>query len=218
MIERIEDLRIVGIGGSLREHSCSYIALEHAMALLARMGCHARTLDLRKMPLPFCNGEKHELWPGYPGVAQLRKAVSGAHALVLVTPEYHGGMSGVLKNALDLLDVAHLEGKVVGGISVLGGPANSNALNDLGRVMRWCHAWVIPQQIAVGRASTVFVNGQIADEGLQRRFEQFARSLVWSATRLGDLQGPDARATQRGMAILAMSSNVESLGPRERAL
>jgi FMN reductase len=186
MIERTEDLRIVGIGGSLREHSCSYLALEHAMALLARMGCHARILDLRKIRLPFCNGDKQ--WPAYPGVAQLRKAVAGAHALVLVTPEYHGGMSGVLKNALDLLDVDHLEGKVVGGISVLGGPANSNALNDLGRIMRWCHAWVIPEQIAVGRASTIFVNGQIADADLRHRFEQFARSLVWSATRLGDLE------------------------------
>jgi FMN reductase len=191
MIERIEDLRIVGIGGSLREHSCSYIALEHAMALLARMGCQARILDLRKIRLPFCNGDK--LWPAYPGVAQLRKAVAGAHALVLVTPEYHGGMSGVLKNALDLLDVEHLEGKVVGGISVLGGPANSSALNDLGRIMRWLHAWVIPQQIAVGRASTVFVNGQIADREMRHRFEQFAHSLVRSAARLGDL---DVAATE----------------------
>ena len=140
MIGRVNDLRIVDIGGSLREHSYSYIALDHAMTLLTRIGCQARILDLRKLRLPFCNGDKHELWPAYPGVAQLRKAVAGAHALVLVTPEYHGGMSGVLKNALDLLDVDHLEGKVVGGISVLGGPANSNALNDLGRIMRWCHA------------------------------------------------------------------------------
>lgn len=189
MIERIADLKIVGIGGSLREHSCSYIALEHTMALLARIGCRTEILDLRRIRLPFCTGDKHERWTGYPGVTQLRRAVSEAHALVLVTPEYHGGMSGVLKNALDLLDPEHLEGKVVGTISVLGGPANSNALNDVGRVMRWCHAWVIPQQIAVGRASTVFVNGQIADAGLRKRFEHFAQSLVWSATRLGD---PDA--------------------------
>jgi FMN reductase len=186
MIERIDNLRIVGIGGSLREHSYSYIALDHAMTLLTRMGCHGRILDLRRLRLPFCNGDKHELWPAYPGVAELRTAVFEAHALVLVTPEYHGGMSGVLKNALDLLDVQHLEGKVVGAISVLGGPANSNALNDLGRVMRWCHAWVIPQQIAVGRARTIFVNGQIADEELRRRFEQFAQTLVWSATRLSN--------------------------------
>jgi FMN reductase len=191
MIERIEDLRIVGIGGSLRKHSCSYLALEHAMDLVTRLGCQTRILDLRRIRLPFCNGDKQ--WPAYPGVAQLRKAVAGAHALVLVTPEYHGGMSGVLKNALDLLDVEHLEGKVVGGISVLGGPANSNALNDLGRIMRWCHAWVIPEQIAVGRASTVFVNGQIADGDMRHRFEQFAHSLVWSATRLGNL---DETATE----------------------
>ena len=187
MVETITDLRILGIGGSLRERSCSYMALEHVMMLLTRLGCSTEILDLRRTRLPFCTGDKHERWLSYPGVAQLRRAVSEAHALVLVTPEYHGGMSGVLKNALDLLDPDHLEGKVVGTISVLGGPANSNALNDVGRVMRWCHAWVIPQQIAVGRASTVFVNGQISDAGLRKRFEDFAQSLVWSATRLGDL-------------------------------
>ena len=187
MVERITDLRIVGIGGSLRERSCSYMALEHMMMLLTRLGCSTEILDLRRTRLPFCAGDKHELWSSYPGVAHLRRAVSEAHALVIVTPEYHGGMSGVMKNALDLLDPEHLEGKVVGAISVLGGPANSNALNDVGRIMRWCHAWVIPQQIAVGRASTVFVNGQIADAGLRKRFEHFAQSLVWSATRLGNL-------------------------------
>jgi len=187
MIKRIEDLRIVGISGSLREHSYAYAALEHAMALLTRAGCQVRILDLRKIPLPFCNGDNRELWPAYPGVAEVRGAVSRAHALVLATPEYHGGMSGVLKNALDLLDVEHLEGKVVGAISVLGGPANSNALNDVGRIMRWCHAWVIPQQIAIGRARTAFVNGQIVDEDLRRRFERLADSLIWSATRLGNL-------------------------------
>lgn len=97
-------------------------------------------------------------------------------------------MSGVLKNALDLLDSDHLQGKVVGAISVLAGPANSNALNELGRIMRSCHAWVLPQQIAIGRARTIFANGQIADTELERRFDRFAESLVWSASRIGDFE------------------------------
>ena len=175
---------VVGIGGSLREHSCSYLALEHAMASLVRLGCTTRIIDLRTLSLPFCNGEKH--WPrsAYPGVSELRTALSDAHAVVFATPEYHGSVSGVLKNTLDLLDVEQLKGKAVGAISVLGGPANSNALNDLSRMMRWFHAWVIPEQIAIGYASSAFAAGRLSDTDLLDRFERFAESLVDVANRL----------------------------------
>jgi FMN reductase len=166
------------------------------MTLLTRMGCHTHIVDLRETRLPFCNGDKNEL-ETHPEVVQLRNAVSKAHAIVLSTPEYHGSLSGVLKNALDLLDQSHLEGKVAGVISVLGGPANSNALNDLSRIMRWCHAWVIPQQIAIGHASAVFVDGQIRDVHLRRRFDEFAGSLVRSAIRLHDLDRPAETSSER---------------------
>jgi NAD(P)H-dependent FMN reductase len=117
----------------------------------------------------------------------MRAAVSQAHAVVLATPEYHGSISGILKNALDLLSLEHLDGKVVGVISVLGGPANCNALNDLSRVMRSCHAWVMPTYIAVGHTHSVFAGGVIQDLALQSRFEEFATNLVTSATRLSGL-------------------------------
>jgi NAD(P)H-dependent FMN reductase len=187
MLERPVELRIVGIGGSLRQRSYSYLALEYAMSLLTRMGCCTHIVDLRQTRLPFCNGDKREL-AAHAEVTQLRAAVSKAHAIVLSTPEYHGSLSGVLKNALDLLDREHLEGKVTGAISVLGGPPSSNALNDLSKIMRSCHAWVIPQHIAIGHASAVFIDGQIRDVDLQHRFEQFAASLARTASRMHDLE------------------------------
>lgn len=178
------DLKIVAIGGSLRERSFTYQALEHATSLLTGMGCHVRLLDLRVMQLPFCNGDNRDPRLDYPAVAELRNSVRQAHALVLATPEYHGGVSGVLKNALDLLGAEHLEGKVAGSISVLGGAADSNALNDLSRILRSCHSWVIRHHIAIGRPGEVFVGGRISDVGLRIRFEEFARDLVQSAVRL----------------------------------
>jgi FMN reductase len=179
-------LKIVAIGGSLREQSCSYLALGHVTNLLADMGCQVRIFDLRVKHLPFCNGDNKDARPDYPAVEELRHAVSDAHALVLATPEYHGGVSGVLKNALDLLSPEHLKGKVAGVISVLGGGTNSNAVNDLGRSLRCCHAWVLPEYIAIPRAQGVFFNGAIAESDLVNRFNRFARSLVWSAARIAD--------------------------------
>jgi FMN reductase len=184
MLDNTSDLKILGIAGSLREHSCSQFAVEYAMSRLRKTGCRTRVFDLREAALPFCDGNPDEQSHLFPGVAELRKEVSEAHALVLVSPEYHGGISGVLKNALDLLDARQLAGKVAGVISVLGGMSNGNALNDLSRILRCCHAWVIPQQIAIGRASTVFVGGQIRHLDLRLRFDEFTACLVRSAVRL----------------------------------
>lgn len=190
MIAVPSELKILGIGGSLREQACSYLALEHVVGLLAQMGCQARIFDLRVMSLPFCNGDSRDPRPDYPAVAELRRAVSSAHGLILATPEYHGGVSGVLKNALDLLSTEHLKGKVAGVVGVLGGSNGSNAPNELARILRCCHAWVIPEYIAISRAQSVFVSGAITDADLLNRFHRFAQSLVWAAMRIADPDTP----------------------------
>lgn len=186
MYPNIRKLKILGIGGSLREHSFSYLALEHAVGIVREMGCTAEIFDLRLVELPFCNGDKKDPCSSHPAVGELRRLVREAHGLILATPEYHGSLSGVLKNVLDLLDFEHLEGKVVGGISTLGGRHNSNALNDLRRIIRWCHGWMIPEQIAISQVRSAFASGQLQDPELLARFEGFARSLVQSALRLND--------------------------------
>jgi NAD(P)H-dependent FMN reductase len=183
---RLGQLRVLGIGGSLRVPSFSGLALEHAIRLVRETGCRTEIFDLQSNPLPFCNGDQRDLRPDYPAVAKLRRSVTRAHALILATPEYHGGMSGVLKNVLDLLDFEHLRGKVVGAISVLGGSQNSNALNDIRRVLRWCNAWVIPEQIAIGHARNVFVDLRICDPDLLSRFDDFVQSLLRTTFRLSD--------------------------------
>lgn len=176
-------VKIVGIGGSLRNNSYSQLALEIAAGRVEVLGAEVEILDTRQLRLPFCNGEDD--YPDYPDVERLRNAVKQADGLILATPEYHGSVSGVLKNALDLMDFEQLDGKVAGLISVLGGQSNSNALNDLRVIMRWVHAWVIPEQIAIGQAWKAFSSeGKLLDEKLSQRFDQFAQSLVENTRKL----------------------------------
>jgi FMN reductase len=176
-------VRIVGIGGSLRSDSYSQMALNLAAQRVEALGASVEVLDLRTMQLPFCNGEDE--YPGYPDVERLRNTVKQADGLILATPEYHGGVSGVLKNALDLMGFEQFDGKVTGAISVLGGQPNSNALNELRLIMRWVHAWVIPEQIAIGQVWKAFgPDGKILDEKLSQRFDQFAQSLVENTRKL----------------------------------
>lgn len=176
-------VKIVGIGGSLRSESYTQIALNIAAQRVEALGSEVEILDLRQLQLPFCNGG--EEYPDYPDVQRLRDTVSSADGLILATPEYHGGVSGVLKNSLDLMSFTQLSDKVTGVISVLGGQPNSNALNELRLIMRWVHGWVIPEQIAIGQVWKAFSpEGKLLDEKLSQRFDQFAQSLVENTRKL----------------------------------
>lgn len=176
-------VKIVGINGSLRPNSYSAKALEIAATRVEVLGASVEILDVRTLNLPFCNGEKE--YPDYPDVEKLRRTVKEADGLILATPEYHGSLSGVMKNALDLMSFDELSGKVTGLISVLGGQSNSNALNDLRIIMRWVHGWVIPEQIGIGQVWKVFnEDGKLLDEKLSERFDHFAQSLVENTQKL----------------------------------
>ncbi|MBH8563259.1 NAD(P)H-dependent oxidoreductase [Nostoc sp. CENA67] len=176
-------VKIIGIGGSLRTNSYTQLALQVAVQRVEALGAEVEILDLRQLQLPFCDGAKEYL--EYSDVQRLRDTVRNADGLILATPEYHGGVSGVLKNALDLMSFDELSGKVTGLISVLGGQSNSNALNDLRLIVRWVHGWVIPEQIAIGQAWSAFSpEGKLVDEKLSQRFDQFAQSLVDNTRKL----------------------------------
>ena len=179
-------IKIVGINGSLRPGSYSAMALEVAISRVQGLGVETEIIDLRKLSLPFCNGGDD--YSDYPDVAKMQQTVKSAAGLILATPEYHGSVSGVMKNALDLMSFEELSGKVAGLISVLGGQSNSNALNDLRIILRWVHAWVIPEQISLGQAWKVFnEEGEILDEKLSQRFDAFAESLVDNTRKLNEI-------------------------------
>ncbi len=91
--------RVLGIAGSLRERSYNR-ALLRAAVELAPPGLAIEEFDLS--PIPLYNGDVEAAGDPEP-VAALRAAVREADALLLATPEYNHGTSGVLKNAIDWL-------------------------------------------------------------------------------------------------------------------
>ena len=176
-------VKIVGLGGSLRPDSYTQIALKVAAQRVEALGAEVEILDVRQLNLPLCHGGKD--YSAYPDVQRLRDTVSAADGLILATPEYHGGVSGVLKNTLDLMSFDELSDKVTGLISILGGQSNSNALNDLRIIVRAVHGWVIPEQISIGKAWSAFSpEEKLLDEKLSERFDNFAQSLVDNTRKL----------------------------------
>ena len=69
--------------------------------------------------------------------------LESANGIIIATPEYHGGFSGVLKNALDLCSFKQFENKIVGLIGVSGGAMGCiNGLENLRTIGRALHCWV----------------------------------------------------------------------------
>ena len=91
-----DQLKILGIAGSLRKASYNRGALRAAQQLCPE-GATLEAFELDGIP-PFNQDEEHKA-PAR--VVELKKKIREADAILFVTPEYNYGLPGVLKNAID---------------------------------------------------------------------------------------------------------------------
>lgn len=169
-------VRVVGICGSLRAGSHTHQALAVALRGAQEAGAEAQLIELNSYKLPFCDGGDEV--PAE--VQRLRDDVKRAQGIILATPEYHGGYSGVLKNALDLMGFDELEGKMIGLVSVSGGATGGMpALNTLRSVGRAVHAWVVPEQVGVPHVHEAFDDaGHCKNPDLEKRLKDVGRQVA----------------------------------------
>src|SRR5687768_3797551 len=95
-------LSIVGIGGTTKPGSSTEKALANALAECARLGARTTLIGGAALAtLPLYSPEDQTR-----SQAQLDfiQAVRQADGVILATPAYHAGMSGLMKNAVDLLE------------------------------------------------------------------------------------------------------------------
>jgi FMN reductase len=171
--------KIVGISGSVRPDSYTTRAVALALKGAEELGCQTKLIDLREYQLVFCDGKDDE--SHFPeGVFRLREEVKHAQGIILGTPEYHGGYSGVLKNALDLMGFEEFEGKMLGLVGVSGGPMGAfGAMNSLREVGRALHAWVVPEQASIPQAWREFDDtGKLKNSELEERVRQVGRQVA----------------------------------------
>jgi FMN reductase len=149
---------VVGIGGSTNAASVTSLLLLRALELTSLSG--ARTLaftgpELATLPI-FAAGESVvEITEAAPLVA----AVRAADALIIATPGYHGGMSGLVKNAIDHLEALrddlrpYLDGRAVGTIvAAAGWQACGTTLTSLRSTVHALRGWPTPFGVTVNSA------------------------------------------------------------------
>jgi FMN reductase len=177
-------IRIVGVCGSLREISATKSGLAVALEGASKFGVDTHLIELRDYELPFCGATSEEDYPA--DVTRLRDELQETHGIILGTPEYHGSISGVLKNMLDLMSADQFEGKVVGLLGVAGGhPGAISSLNTMRMIGRNLHCWVLPQEVSIGDSGTAFdADGNVTDPAIEQRLLTLGAQVV----RLASLQ------------------------------
>lgn len=174
---------VVGIGGTARPRSTTERALRMALAGCEQQG--ARTVCF--------NGPALAELPHYaPGDAArtgqtvaLVDAVRGADGVIVATPGYHGGVSGLLKNALDFLEDLrddarpYWDGLPVGCIvTAHGWQACGSTLAALRAIVHALRGWPTPLGVTLNTAGAVFDETGAAEPRAARQLALLGRQVV----------------------------------------
>src|SRR5207245_10941783 len=108
-----------GLGSSPRPASTTRTAAHYALLGAEENGAQVQLLDLAAYDLPFLGRQKEV--GSAKAVERFLTDVRTADGIVLGSPEIHGSISGVLKNALDLASRKDFEGKMLGLIGIAAG-------------------------------------------------------------------------------------------------
>ncbi len=184
-------LKILAVVGSTHADSVTRVVVSAVGEELRKAGCEVDLLDLSQEPLALFNPETAY---GEPGFAGVKARVEQADVFILGTPDYHGSMSGALKNFLDHF-WREFAGKLFATI-VASHEKGLTVTDQLRTVARQCYAWSLPYGVAFADKQHV-ANGQIVSDSFQSRLGMLVRDTqvyggLLAQQRRADLAGTDA--------------------------
>lgn len=175
-------MKILGLSGEYRTTSKCGMLVNLALDIAKENGVEVIFWDLDTDPLPLVGEEG--CWENE-NVKRFQDVVTSCDAFLAASPEYHGTMSGAMKNTFDWIYAKHISGKPVGLMSTLGGAQNSNTLNHMRIMLRWLHAWPVPEQLAVGKVKEAFDDdGNLVDEEHIDRLTKLVESVIDTTKKL----------------------------------
>ncbi|MGA9883683.1 MAG: NADPH-dependent FMN reductase [Candidatus Acidiferrales bacterium] len=182
---------VVGIGGTTRTPSSTDRALRLALRAAEDAGAIVHCF----------NGPFLVRLPHFAPEHQTRSSeqremvemVRRADGLIVASPGYHGGVSGLVKNALDLLEDlsaderSYLDGRAVGLVATAAGwQAAVTTLHALRAIVHALRGWPTPMGAPLNTAEALFdANGNCSDSKAASALNAVGSQVVEFAVRHG---------------------------------
>jgi len=177
MEDSTRPIRIVVINGSVRPGNYTNMA---SALVVDELRKHPKTsvevVDPGVLHLPFPGTD-----PNSDATRQLQKMVSAATGVVLVTPEYHGIFSSVMKLVIENLGFPSvLAGKPVALLGVAAGSIGAiKSLEQLRGVVSHIGAIALPLPISIANVNKVFDReGRVLEPEVEKLVRQVATNLL----------------------------------------
>ena len=167
--------RILVVSGSARLDSHVHELVRIACETAESADAEVQTLRLHELALPVMrNGDSDQ--DALAAVVTARSRATWADGFILVTPEYHGSMSGCLKNWFDFL-YEELAGKFAGVLAVTGGGGGDMSITAVKTSFSWCHGFTLPYH-AAARGADFAADGSLSNQSVHDRVRRVAHDVV----------------------------------------
>jgi chromate reductase len=186
--------RLLGLSGSLRQGSYN-TAILAALAQAVAEEASLELFPLNEVPL-YDQDADTETPPAV--IVRLRAAVASADGVVIASPEYNFGISGVLKNALDWISRPYgksaLSGKPV--LTITSSPATTGGVRAVAQLNETLIAIaariVLRPQAVIGSAHTKMTGGRFTDAESLKFLKDGVADLLRDIKRHGSAMRQEA--------------------------
>ena len=174
-----EPIKLVAFCGSLRKASFNRMALA-AFTERLPAGTTLQTIEIGDWPLYDADIQAQ----GFPAPVQAaQKAMLEADGLVLVTPEYNYGPSGVLKNAIDWLSRMTPQPFAAKPVAILGAAGgalgSARAQYQLRQILVFVDGRPVNKpEVMIAQAQNRFADGKLTDETAGKLLADLGASLT----------------------------------------
>jgi NAD(P)H-dependent FMN reductase len=170
------------ISSSIREERKSHrVALYFNKYLGGNNLALSEIIDLKEYNFPlFANTLKLQKNPP-PNAVAFAEKIKDSDGIIIVMPEYNGGIPASLKNAVDVL-YEEWKHKPVGIVTVSSGPfAGTQALVALQFTLWKMKAWTITEMFSVAKVQDAYdEDGNPTDKATTNKLtEIFVKELLW---------------------------------------
>lgn len=173
----------------MRAQSRSARALGLVLEVARVRGAETRLLDLHVAELPmFRPATKHAV----ESLREATEAVNWAEVFVLASPDYHGSMTGAMKNFLDHY-WTEFGGKLFGYLCA-SHEKGLTAMDQMRTAVRQCYGWSMPYGVAFSPDEDFDAALNVTNPTVTKRLDMLARDLVIYGTALRDQFQSDLRS------------------------